>query len=199
MRLIASTLLAVCAARPVAALDASVELRRCATLTEDAQRLQCYDRLAAALQAPTAPAVAATAASRAAPATAPSPATASTPVAVPSPRTAPPAPPSPAAVQEPSSPATDIKQFGVSNGPLQTKIAAVRLKSITATVAGLSTRAGGEQVVTLDNDQVWQQNGPGDYFPVKPGDKIEISEGVLGSYTMWAPSIRRASKVTRIR
>jgi hypothetical protein len=186
IRLIASALLALCAARPVAALDVSAELRRCAALTEDARRLECYDRLAAELQARAAPAPTAAAAASAAPAAVPAPAAA---LASPPPTPAP----------GPSSPATDVAQFGVSNGPLQVKIAASRLKSMTATVARLSTRADGELVVTLDNDQVWQQNRAGDYFPLKPGDKIELSEGALGSYVMWVPSIRRASKVTRIR
>jgi hypothetical protein len=86
----------------------------------------------------------------------------------------------------------------VSNGPLQAKQQVSKPKSITALVAGVSSRARGELVVTLDNGQVWVQNQAVDYFPLKAGDKVEISVGALGSYVMWVPTSRRASKVTRV-
>jgi hypothetical protein len=51
--------------------------------------------------------------------------------------------------------------------------------------------------VRLDNGQVWVQIEPTN-FPVKPGDHIEIDVGAFGSYVLWSPSNRRATKVTRI-
>lgn len=68
---------------------------------------------------------------------------------------------------------------------------------MSSVVARISSRAHGELVVTLDNGQVWAQLEPG-YLSLKPGDAVEISIGALGSYVMWVPASRRASKVTRI-
>jgi len=50
----------------------------------------------------------------------------------------------------------------------------------------------------LDNGQVWLQLQTVEYFSPRPGDKVEVSEGALGSYVLWIPSARRASKVSRI-
>jgi fumarylacetoacetate (FAA) hydrolase family protein len=86
----------------------------------------------------------------------------------------------------------------VNNGPLEAKKLVNQLKSMSGIVATVSTRPRGELVVTLDNGQVWVQNQAADFFTLKTGDRVEISVGALGSYTMWVPSIRRASKVTRI-
>jgi hypothetical protein len=146
------------------------QLRSCAAEADSARRLACYDRMS------TPPA----AASKPPPAAPPGSGTASgAPAAVPS-----------------STPAA--ADFGVDNGPLQAKQEAPKPKSMTAVVASVSTRPYGELVVTLDNGQVWVQDHAVDYFPLKPGDKVEINKGALGSYVLWVPSSRRASKVTRV-
>jgi protein involved in polysaccharide export with SLBB domain len=44
---------------------------------------------------------------------------------------------------------------------------------------------------------VWRQIQPSDY-PLKRGDHVEIDVAALGSYRLWTPSTRRATKVTRI-
>jgi hypothetical protein len=151
------------------------QLRSCAAVADAAHRLTCFDRLAAAL---------APAASAAAP----------IPVAPPA---APPAAPAPPAV--PVASAAAASGFGVSNGPLAAKEQSSKPKSMTAVVAAVSSRGRGELVVTLDNGQVWVQNQAVDYFPLKPGDRVEINVGALESYVMWVPSTRRACKVTRVR
>jgi hypothetical protein len=58
-------------------------------------------------------------------------------------------------------------------------------------------RSNGALVISLDNDQVWMQNQPTEYFPLKVGDAVEIRSAALGSFMMFAPS-KRATRVTRI-
>ena len=106
----------------------------------------------------------------------------------------------PPVARSPDAPASagSSAEFGVSNGPLQAKQQATKRKSMTAAVSSISTRAGGELAMTLDNGQVWVQIKSLPYFPLKAGDKVEIDVGAMGSYIMWVPSIRRATKVTRV-
>jgi hypothetical protein len=176
-------------AAPAARAGLSDDLARCAAIRDDTPRLVCYDQLAAGRNS--APAVSAT--TPAAPTLASS---GSAPVAMVPP---PPVIAAGAAAPPAADPQAQIAQFGTSTGPLAAKAAAKRIQSITALVSQVSTRGSGEVVMTLDNDQVWEQNNAaGNYFPIKPGDKVEVSQGALGSFVMWAPSIRRAAKVTRI-
>jgi hypothetical protein len=152
-----------------------VQLKHCASLTVASARLACYDALAgsSALSqvAPPAPAASSSAATAGIAASGASGA------------------PSPAK--------TDM-EFGVHNGPLEAKlISPQREKHMLAVVSAVSNRPRGELVVTLDNGQVWAQIEPTNY-PLKPGDHVEIDVAALGSYVLWSPSNRRATKVTRI-
>ena len=151
----------------------AVQLKRCASLTEASARLACYDALAGL--APSATTAG----------TAPSPAAGGSQAST----------PSSAAVAAPSAPPAE--EFGVHNGPLEVKRGPVREKRMLAVVSTVSNRANGELVVRLDNGQVWVQLEPTN-FPVKPGDHVEIDVGAFGSYVLWSPSNRRATKVDRI-
>jgi hypothetical protein len=181
----------------------AARLKRCSAVADANARLACYDALAGAdTAAPAAhrgnPVSGDTAAEhtpstdtavRGSTAAAAPPAT---PSAAP-PATPPAAPPAtPAAV-----PNLGGAEFGVRNGPLEAKLYPIREKRMLAVVSSVSTRARGELVVRLDNDQVWVQLQPSEY-PLKPGDHVEIDVGALGSYVLWCPSSRRATKVTRI-
>jgi hypothetical protein len=151
----------------------ALQIKHCASLTVASARLACYDALAgsAGLNQASAPAPAAS--SNAAKAGAGT--------------LAPGAPPAPAETQ-----------FGVHNGALEAKLVSPqREKRMLAVVRAVSNRPRGELMVTLDNGQVWVQLQASTY-PVKPGDHVEIDVGALGSYVLWCPSIRRATKVTRI-
>jgi hypothetical protein len=191
--------LALVAVADAAPADLSDRLRACASETEDSRRLSCYDEIAKALPRSGSKSNAALAAP-------PVGATGSAPPAlVTSAVTAAPVtPPAPAATTAPAAPASitsqnaAASQFGVSNGPLQAKQSQHKPKLMTASVESVSSRALGQLVVTLDNGQVWVQNEALSYFPLKPGDRVEINVGAMGSYTMWVPSTRRASRVTRI-
>jgi hypothetical protein len=96
------------------------------------------------------------------------------------------------------SPAQKDMEFGVHNGPLEAKlINPQREKHLLAVVSGISNRPRGELIVTLDNGQVWTQIEASRY-PLKTGDHVEIDVGAMGSYVLWCPANRRATKVTRI-
>jgi hypothetical protein len=148
----------------------TVQLKRCASLTEASARLACYDALAGLAPSATT--------AGAAPSPAPGGSQAGTPSSA-----APGAPPA--------------EEFGVHNGPLEVKRGPVREKRMLAVVSTVSNRPNGELVVRLDNGQVWVQLEAAN-FPVKPGDHVEIDVGAFGSYVLWSPSNRRATKVDRI-
>ena len=161
----------------------AAQLKRCASLTEASARLACYDTLAgtAASSATTA----GTAGVAPSPAAGAPPSTSAAPAAA------------AASGAPPASSAPPAEEFGVHNGPLEVKLGPVRDKHMLAVVSTVSNRPHGELVVRLDNGQVWVQLEPSN-FPLKPGDHVEIDVGAFGSYVLWSPSNRRATKVDRI-
>jgi hypothetical protein len=159
----------------------AAQLKRCASLVDAGPRLACYDALAGAAAPSAATAQAA-----------PSPSASGSSGAIPASGAA------AAPVAAPAAPAApNFTDFGVRNGPLQAERDPVREKTMLAVVSAVSFRDRGELVVRLDNGQVWRQIQPSDY-PLKPGDHVEIDVAALGSYRLWTPSTRRATKVTRI-
>jgi hypothetical protein len=194
--------LAAAGAAPVQASSPdslSAQVKHCASLTDASVRLACYDALAGS------PAPAASTAGSAATPVAASARTASAPAASTSATAATAAVAATAGVTAVNgatapgaSPAPSNTEFGVHNGPLEAqRIAPQREKRLLAVVSGVSNRPRGELVVTLDNGQVWVQLEAKNY-PLKAGDHVEIDVGAMGSYVLWCPSNRRATKVTRI-
>jgi hypothetical protein len=146
------------------------QLKHCATLTVASARLACYDALAGSSASNQVP---------------PTPAVSSSAATA-------------GVAASGAPPASSGTEFGVHNGPLEAKrITPQREKRLLAVVSAVSSRPRGELVVTLDNGQVWVQIQPANY-PLKPGDHVEIDVAALGSYVLWSPSNRRATKVTRI-
>lgn len=168
---------------PPAARAQSLEaqVRACAAETDVLRRLECYDRAAAELVG----------ARTATPAAAPEP--------IPGPVAPPPVvPPVPTAPDNPRQSASAQAAFGTRNGPLDPQKHAERLREIAATVSRIQMRrADGVLIVSLDNDQVWVQNEPVEYFPLKVGDNVRIRSAALGSYLMLTPA-KRTCRVTRI-
>jgi hypothetical protein len=157
----------------------SAQLKHCVSLTDASARLACYDALAGF-----------SASNQVAP---PTQASGSIAAAAGSPSSA-----TAGIAATGAQPAQSNTEFGVHNGPLEAKrITPQREKHLLAVVSGVSSRPRGELVVTLDNGQVWMQLEATNY-PLKPGDHVEIDVGALGSYVLWSPSNRRATKVTRI-
>ncbi len=72
------------------------------------------------------------------------------------------------------------------------------LGKLEATVTGISSRADGALVITLDNDQVWAQNRPDAFFRLNVGEQVKIEPAVLGSFMMISPH-KRTARVTRVK
>jgi hypothetical protein len=65
---------------------------------------------------------------------------------------------------------------------------AAETAKIIAKVVAVSRRPQGGIVLTLDNDQVWAEQDPGGYFPLKVGDSVTVKPGLLGGYLLTVPS-----------
>jgi len=72
------------------------------------------------------------------------------------------------------------------------------LEQITARIVKLAKQPHGEYVVTLDNDQVWEQKSSIANFHLMVGEQITIKRGLLGAFTL-INSTRRTASVTRRR
>jgi hypothetical protein len=103
----------------------------------------------------------------------------------------------PAALKIP--PKMSQEEFGVSNGPIaaQKSKSQPQLQEIVAKAVEVKKKANGELVVTLDNDQVWQQLQPSN-LRLRVGDEVIIKAGALGSFILVAPS-GRGTKVQRVK
>jgi hypothetical protein len=144
-------------------------LKACAAETNDQRRLACYDRSMGTQVTPKAK-------------------------AAPTPAAGAPAPgPPPASATGAVAPASE---FGVRNGPLDTRRVETGPKEITAAVTRLDVRRSGQLVVVLDNGQSWMQNEPGE-LALKIGDTVRIRTAALGSYMLLTPT-QRFTHVTRI-
>lgn len=75
--------------------------------------------------------------------------------------------------------------------------AASEVRSLTAVVTEFASEARGTLVITLDNGQVWRQKTPESYFPIKVGDHVTITAGLLGSHRM--VNGKRSTQVTRVK
>lgn len=155
--------------------------RSCATVTDDAERLACYDRIfrGAKADAPVPAAVA----------------TAATPPAAP-------AAPASAAPVAPAAPRDAAQDFGLTEAQKQAREPESSRdqgpSSITATIKNVQTLHGGQFVVILDNDQVWVQNDPAIRAHLKKGQSVEIRKAAFGSHLL-VPANRPAVRVRRVK
>lgn len=185
----------------------SSALLECAAVTDDAERLQCFDdkvsdiqpaaAVESAAEIPVAESVVVVKAAENPPATQSAAAEAAeTPTDA------------PAAVQQAatppagsgSSPATSaVDGFGMTAAlasQLPAGEPAVELTEISATVTEVSKRPYGEHVVTLDNGQVWTEKQAESGFRVKVGDTVIIKKGTFGGYRIVRGS--RSSAAVRV-
>jgi len=146
----------------------------CRRITDDKQRLACFDRESALQeQQPS------TEGANPQNATAPTAATAaSAPASAPSS-----APPSPSVGTE----LTPEQRMGLPPErvlKLQASPKAPDLKELTAKVRAVSGDRGGRRYFTLENGQVWRQVELDPQFTVRPGDTVKITKALFGSYFM---------------
>jgi hypothetical protein len=181
---LSTAILAACAAGGALAEDPN-GLTQCSSISNTAERLACYDRLAGRAPASKAP---------------PSSPTAAAPAAAPV--SAAPAAAAPAAATPVPARASTADDFGLSkvqkeraNGADSSSPA--EIKSITARVTGFRKGSNGRPRVLLDNGQSWEYEEDGDYL-LAVGDSVTIRRASLGSYLLVTPA-RLIHRVRRIR
>jgi nucleoid-associated protein YgaU len=182
---LSTAILAACAAGGAPAEDTDMHnaLAPCIGISNSADRLACYDKLAGRVSAPkTAPSVAAPA--PAAPAPAAPAAAASAPAA------------SVAAAPAPAA-APTAEDFGLSKvQKAASSSSPPEIKSITAKVAGFGHSSNRRTQITLDNGQVWEyQDDPDSLLSI--GDSVTIKRATLGSFIMLTPA-KLSHRVRRI-
>lgn len=178
-RLVLSTaILAACAAGGALAEDPN-GLTQCSNISNTAERLACYDKLAGRAPASKAP---------------PSSPSATAPAAAPV-RAAP-----AAAAPVPAGTST-TNDFGLSKVQKERANAVssspAEVKSITARVTGFREGPNGRPRVLLDNGQTWEYEEDGDYL-LAVGDSVTIRRASLGSFLLVTPA-KIVHRVRRIR
>jgi hypothetical protein len=108
-----------------------------------------------------------------------------------------PSAPAQVAAPETATPAASAEDRFGARGELKRETHG-ELSEISGTVTAVSTKPYGQLVVTLDNEQVWAEIAAGSKLKLKPGDRVKIERGALGSYVLITAN-GRSSKVARAR
>jgi hypothetical protein len=175
---LSTAILAACAAGGALAEDPN-GLTQCSSISNTAERLACYDRLAGRASAKAPPSSPAAAAPAAAPVSA-----------------------APAAATPVPAGAPTANDFGLSKVQKERADGAAsnspaEIKSITARVTGFRKGPSGRPRVLLDNGQSWEYEEDGDYL-LAVGDSVTIRRASLGSFLLVTPA-RLIHRVRRIR
>lgn len=175
---LSTAILAACAAG-VALAENPHTLEQCSAISNTAERLACYDRLAGRAPASEAP---------------PSSSAAAAPPAA--------APVSAAPAAATAAPRVITTQdFGLSKLQKERANGAANspgeIKSITAQVTGFREGSDGRPRVLLDNGQAWEYEEDGDAL-LAVGDSVTIRRASLGSFLLVTPA-KRVHRVRRIR
>lgn len=94
--------------------------------------------------------------------------------------------------------AAAIDQFG-RTGRLPRDDAPPELDSIAATITRIEEKPRGERTIYLDNGQAWEETEKARNLPLETGDEITIESGFFGSFQLSRPGSNRFSRVTRTR
>ena len=157
-----------------AAAPSPAGIESCPQISDDKQRLACFDRESAPQK-------------QRAQATSPPPASLAAPAA---------------AATVPAAAATQLtpeQRVGLTSGQIlqrQSPPSAPDLKELTAKVQEVSANSTGRGLFTLENGQVWRQVEADPNFSVKPGDTVRITKALLGSYFM-SVNAHMSTRVTR--
>ncbi|QPG05381.1 hypothetical protein IT774_14945 [Salinimonas marina] len=162
----------------------SQALLKCAQITQDDNRLHCFDAVVSQLQA--APAQSASASQPAA--SKPQPAASEPSKSAPAP--APVAKPQPSVAKAPPQ-AND--NFG-----LEQKQRQQAADEISAKITKVDQGPRDKLIITLDNDMVWKQKDSA-YLRAKQGLTAIVEEGALGAFYLKVEGSNRRIKVERLR
>jgi hypothetical protein len=196
---LSTAILAACAAGGALADDPN-GLTQCSNISNTAERLACYDKLAGRASAskapPSSPAAAAPAAAPASAAPVNTTPASATPASAAAVGAAP-----PAATSVPAGAGT-ANDFGLSKVQKERADGAAssspaQIKSITARVTGFRKAPSGRPRVMFDNGQTWEYEEDGDYL-LAVGDSVTIRRASLGSFLLVTPS-KLVHRVRRIR
>ena len=80
----------------------------------------------------------------------------------------------------------------------QAKVEEKEVKQIEARVTAVRVRPAGEQVLTLDNGQVWSQTEKKEFPKFEVGDVVVIKRAMLGSFLLTLQKGSPSSRVHRI-
>lgn len=167
--------------------DVSEDLRNCAVLADSADRLRCFDRLAAAERpgatTPEASTQVRAAASRSA-------------------RSDENRPQEPVR-ESPRQPADPVESFGFDEAAARHRAPAggsdVQVPdSIHAMIEKIEERAWGERVFYLDNGHVWLETSRSRKLLLSPGDAVTVKAAMSGSYRLFESGGKRATRVKRL-
>jgi hypothetical protein len=175
--LMTATVIAACAAQPVAAAPKNA-LQACAAVVADADRLACYDRLAGRV-APGVAAGAGAPAAAASPSRAP-PAAAAASSTAPAPAAVAPAPKQSFGLYEAEHPRPQV----------------VTARSLEAQVVALGRSPGGHVTVTLEGGAVWELDDDDPLLAI--GQSVTLTRAALGSYMLRTAS-QRTHRAHRLR
>ena len=76
------------------------------------------------------------------------------------------------------------------------QVAADPVDQLYATVSDISFSPRKELIITLDNGQIWRQNGSGQ-FTLQTAERIYINRGLLGAFYLGKDGSNRTLKVVR--
>lgn len=189
-----AALLAAFLLAPFGVQAQTLDFGSCVRIEDLSARLACYDR--AAGRSPNG-------ASVSVPAPAPTPTPTPVPTPAPSPRAAAPAPapapmPAPAPARAPSV-ADPVAAFGATDATRARSSAEqpATLDRLEAKVVSVRKRPRGEQVLTLDNGQVWEQTETRNEPQFAAGDVVVIRKASLGSFLLTRANGSPTTRVKR--
>ncbi len=164
-------------------------LAQCREIQHKQPRLQCFDRLAAAVTST--PAVDSI---QPAPVAATIVQSTAQPVATPSDIAAPVATPATAIATASTVAATPDP---VANFGQEQRIVTAELAEITAQVHSVKRDQWKKWIITLSNDQVWKQTDTV-YLDLKAGDQVVIKRAALGSFMLGKAQVNSKIRVKRL-
>jgi hypothetical protein len=166
-------LLLIMPAAFASSVDLKTQLQSCQQVSDEEQRLSCFDQLVSQLDSAAQPMAA----------TVPNVSAKASSIA-----------PAPSAAQQTTaSPQPDLtEKFG-----LKTPRPDAEILEITSVVKTVGTDLRKKLLVTLENGQQWRQIDQ-EYLNIKPGDRCVVKRGAIGSFLLGIEGAKKKIRVRRV-